>query len=132
MDISFIKDIGGKIKPPFFVGIFAETKHNNLVFWYTKTPKGKQSKAAKIKTRQLFLYNQDKERARVITHNALTCQPIWASPPLASSGHIYPNTPEKCVHKIADPHFYMEVRNDIHKAVIITKPLDRVNAWLGG
>jgi hypothetical protein len=64
MDITFIRNIGGQIKPPFFVGIFAETEDNNLVFWYTKTLKSKQSKAPKIKMRQQFLYNQDKECAR--------------------------------------------------------------------
>jgi hypothetical protein len=64
MDISFFRKLGGQIKPPFFLGTFAETESKNLVFWYTKTPKDKQGKAPKIKMRQQFLYNQDKECAR--------------------------------------------------------------------
>lgn len=45
-------------------------------------------------------------------------------------GAHLPKSP-KNAHKTANPHFYMEVRKDTHKAVMITKPLDRANDMVG-
>ena len=46
-------------------------------------------------------------------------------------GADLPKSGSKKAHKKANQHFDMEVRNDTLEA-IISKPLDRVGAWLGG